>query len=39
VPYTILGPTYFVDNALGGADRIRDGMLELPLRADRPCSS
>lgn len=36
VPYTILGPTYFMDNALGAADRIRDGMLELPLPADRP---
>ncbi|MEU5947563.1 NmrA/HSCARG family protein [Micromonospora sp. NPDC047465] len=36
VPYTILGPTYFFDNALGGADRIRSGVLDLPLPADRP---
>ncbi|MEU6319351.1 NmrA/HSCARG family protein [Streptomyces sp. NPDC047009] len=36
VPYTILGPTYFFDNALGGAERIRSGILDLPLPADRP---
>ncbi|GHB80544.1 hypothetical protein GCM10010377_82900 [Streptomyces viridiviolaceus] len=36
VPYTILGPTYFFDNALGGADHILDGVLDLPLPADRP---
>ncbi|MEW2296765.1 NmrA/HSCARG family protein [Streptomyces sp. NPDC006743] len=36
VPYTILGPTYFFDNALGGARRIRDGVLDLPLPPDRP---
>lgn len=30
VPYTILGPTYFYDNALGGADRILAGTLDLP---------
>ncbi|MFF2503561.1 NmrA/HSCARG family protein [Streptomyces sp. NPDC058067] len=36
VPYTILGPTYFFDNALGGAQRITDGILDLPLTADRP---
>lgn len=36
VPYTILGPTYFFDNALGGAERIRNGVLDLPLPADRP---
>jgi uncharacterized protein YbjT (DUF2867 family) len=36
VPYTILGPTYFFDNALGGADRIRAGVLDLPLPGDRP---
>jgi uncharacterized protein YbjT (DUF2867 family) len=35
-PYTILGPTYFFDNALGGADRIRSGVLDLPLPPDRP---
>ncbi|MER8090659.1 NmrA family NAD(P)-binding protein [Streptomyces sp. NPDC058316] len=36
VPYTILGPTYFFDNALGGAERILDGALDLPLPPDRP---
>ncbi|GAA4623772.1 NmrA/HSCARG family protein [Actinoallomurus vinaceus] len=36
VPYTILGPTYFFDNALGGADRILSGVLDLPLPSDRP---
>ncbi|MFJ5532918.1 NmrA/HSCARG family protein [Streptomyces sp. NPDC093261] len=36
VPYTILGPTYFFDNALGGAERILGGALELPLPPDRP---
>ncbi|MEV5149275.1 NmrA/HSCARG family protein [Streptomyces sp. NPDC052727] len=36
VPYTILGPTYFFDNALGGAERILDGVLDLPLPPDRP---
>ncbi|MFI9803739.1 NmrA/HSCARG family protein [Streptomyces sp. NPDC052301] len=36
VPYTILGPTYFFDNALGGAERILAGVLELPLPPDRP---
>ncbi|MGO1383753.1 MAG: NmrA/HSCARG family protein [Arachnia sp.] len=36
VPFTILGPTYFFDNALGGEQQIRDGVLELPLPADRP---
>jgi len=35
VPYTIVGPTYFFDNALGGADRIRSGVLDLPLAPDR----
>jgi len=35
VPYTILGPTYFFDNALGGAERIRAGILDLPLPTDR----
>ncbi|WP_298251283.1 NmrA/HSCARG family protein [uncultured Arthrobacter sp.] len=34
--YTILGPTYFFDNALGGEQQIRDGVLELPLAPDRP---
>ncbi|NEA46006.1 NmrA/HSCARG family protein [Streptomyces sp. SID10815] len=36
VPYTILGPTYFFDNALGGAEQLRDGVLDLPLPPDRP---
>ncbi|MDT0467329.1 NmrA/HSCARG family protein [Streptomyces gibsoniae] len=36
VPYTILGPTYFFDNALGGAERILGGVLDLPLPPDRP---
>ena len=36
VPYTILGPTYIFDNALGGVDRIRGGVLDVPLPADRP---
>ncbi|MFE9657811.1 NmrA family NAD(P)-binding protein [Micromonospora sp. NPDC006431] len=31
-----MGPVYFFDNALGGADRIRSGLLDLPLPADRP---
>ena len=35
VPFTILGPTYFFDNALGGEQQIRAGVLELPLPADR----
>lgn len=36
VPHTILGPTYFFDNALGGERQIREGVLELPLPPDRP---
>ncbi|QRP43111.1 NmrA/HSCARG family protein [Amycolatopsis sp. FDAARGOS 1241] len=36
VPFTILGPTYFYDNALGGTDRILAGFLDLPLPGDRP---
>jgi uncharacterized protein YbjT (DUF2867 family) len=36
VPFTILGPTYFFDNALGGAQGIADGVLDLPLPSDRP---
>jgi uncharacterized protein YbjT (DUF2867 family) len=35
-PYTILGPTYLFDNALGGTDQILGGVLELPLPSDRP---
>ena len=34
--YTITAPTYFFDNALGGADRIQAGILDLPLPPDRP---
>lgn len=29
-------PTYFYDNALGGGADILDGLLQLPLPADRP---
>jgi uncharacterized protein YbjT (DUF2867 family) len=36
VPYTITAPTYFFDNALGGADRIYAGILDLPLPPNRP---
>jgi uncharacterized protein YbjT (DUF2867 family) len=36
LPYTITAPTYFFDNALGGIDRIRAGILDLPLPPDRP---
>jgi uncharacterized protein YbjT (DUF2867 family) len=36
VPYTITAPTYFFDNALGGIDRVRAGILDLPLPPDRP---
>ncbi|WIX76702.1 NmrA/HSCARG family protein [Amycolatopsis carbonis] len=36
VPYTILGPTYFFDNALGNQERILAGSLDLPLPSDRP---
>jgi len=35
LPYTIVGPTYFFDNALGGEQRIRAGILDLPLPPDR----
>ena len=30
-PYTIIAPTYFFDNALGGRQQIRAGVLQLPL--------
>ena len=36
VPYTIVGPTYFYDNLLGGLDGIRRGRLDLPLPVDTP---
>ncbi|MEU4675141.1 NmrA/HSCARG family protein [Amycolatopsis sp. NPDC023774] len=35
LPHTVLAPTYFYDNALGGVDRIRAGVLDLPLPPDR----
>lgn len=36
VQYTILGPTYFFDNALGGQDQIAAGEMWMPLPPDRP---
>ncbi|KOV74826.1 NmrA family transcriptional regulator [Streptomyces sp. AS58] len=36
VPHTILGPTYFFDNALGGAQRLLSGALDLPLPSHKP---
>lgn len=32
--YTIVGPTYFYDNMLGGLDDIKAGVFDLPLPAD-----
>jgi uncharacterized protein YbjT (DUF2867 family) len=32
--YTIVGPTYFYDNMLGGVDDVKAGIFELPLPAD-----
>jgi uncharacterized protein YbjT (DUF2867 family) len=34
VPWTVLAPVYFFDNALGGEEEIRDGVLALPLPPD-----
>lgn len=34
--YTIVGPSYFYDNMLGGLDAIKAGVFELPLPADAP---
>ncbi len=34
--YTIVGPSYFYDNMLGGLDDIKAGVFELPLPADAP---
>ena len=34
--YTIVGPTYFYDNLLGGLDDVRAGRLDLPLPVDTP---
>ena len=36
LPATVVAPTYFFDNALGGRQELLDGVLELPLPADRP---
>ena len=36
VPFTILGPTYFYDNALGGIEAVKRGRLDLPLPVDMP---
>ncbi|HEY4005031.1 MAG TPA: NmrA family NAD(P)-binding protein [Pseudonocardia sp.] len=36
VPFTVVAPTYFYDNALGGERDILDGVLALPLPADHP---
>jgi uncharacterized protein YbjT (DUF2867 family) len=35
LPYTVIAPTYFFDNALGGLDQLSAGILELPLPPDR----
>jgi uncharacterized protein YbjT (DUF2867 family) len=35
LPYTIVAPTYFFDNALGGRERIDAGILDLPLPPGR----
>lgn len=36
LPYTILGPTYFYDNMLGGVDELRSGVFSLPIPATTP---
>ncbi|MFD7231089.1 NmrA/HSCARG family protein [Streptomyces sp. NPDC059881] len=37
VPYTILGPTSFLDMVnIGGAQRILSGALDMPLHSDKP---
>ena len=36
LPYTVVAPTYFYDNALGGEREILDGVLALPLPPDHP---
>jgi uncharacterized protein YbjT (DUF2867 family) len=36
VPYTIVGPTYFYDNMLGGVDELRSGRFSLPLPPTTP---
>nr|WP_275404076.1 NmrA/HSCARG family protein [Pseudonocardia acidicola] len=35
IPYTIIAPTYFFDNALAGGQQIRAGVLPLPLPPHR----
>src|ERR1022692_693243 len=35
VPHTVVAPTYFYGNALGGYQDLQNGVLELPLPADR----
>ena len=34
LPHTVVAPTYFYDNALGGYQELLAGVLELPLQAD-----
>jgi uncharacterized protein YbjT (DUF2867 family) len=34
LPHTVVAPTYFYDNALGGYSELLAGVLELPLQAD-----
>jgi uncharacterized protein YbjT (DUF2867 family) len=34
LPHTVVAPTYFYDNALGGYTELLAGVLELPLQAD-----
>ncbi|CAN5669164.1 NmrA/HSCARG family protein [soil metagenome] len=36
VPYTIVGPTYFYDNILGGIDDVKSGRLDLAIGVDTP---
>jgi uncharacterized protein YbjT (DUF2867 family) len=36
VPHTVVAPTYFYDNALGGYRDLLDGVFELPLPAGHP---
>ncbi|PPJ14069.1 NmrA family transcriptional regulator [Nocardia nova] len=36
LPATVVAPTYFFDNALGGRRELLDGVLELPIPSDRP---
>ncbi len=36
LPATVVAPTYFFDNALSGRQELLNGVLELPLPADRP---